>query len=141
MVGHNMINQSARKVVLPRCAEQNLGVINVFTVRNVFSVPARLRQVVGELVSAGVLSKGALDPADPLGWLTSSEEPGAPQTLIEAAYRYAAHTQPVTAVMCGSIDMAEVEQNLASLERGPLPAGLLERLLAVFAHVDVPVGN
>src|SRR5262245_40534322 len=49
MVAHNMINQSAQQSVFPICQELNLGVINVFTVRRVFSVPSRLEEVVRDL--------------------------------------------------------------------------------------------
>ena len=138
MVGHNMLNQSARATVFPICQERNLGVFNIFTVRNVFSIPERLEEVIRELKDKGVLTEDAVPDTDPLGWLL---EDGECESLVEAAYRYAAHTPGVTTVMCGTIDRGELEQDIGFIEKGPLPQASLLRLHETFGHIAEAVGN
>ena len=138
MVGHNIINQSARQTVFPICAAQNLGVLNIFTVRNLFWNPPRLREVIDELVVGGLLAEDAESADDPLGWLV---EEGGCDSLVEAAYRYAAYTEPVSAVMCGTIEVDELEENIPSTGKGPLPSAALSRLYRTFGHIDEAIGN
>jgi aryl-alcohol dehydrogenase-like predicted oxidoreductase len=138
MVAHNMINQSAQATVFPTCRRLNLGVINVFTVRKVFSDAARLQQVVRDLKARGVVAADAVSHEAPLGWLLGATGAG---SLIEAAYRYAAYTDGVTAVMNGASDIPRLEQNVRSVLKGPLPPGHVERLRGIFGAVAEPVGN
>ena len=138
MVGHNMINQSAQRTLFPLCQQNNIGVLNIFTVRNLFANPPRLRQVIGDLKERKVLSEDALPATDPLGWLL---EDGECQSLIEAAYRYAAYTAGVTSVMCGAIARWQLEQDIAFVGKGTLSTGKLGRLRQTFGHIDEAVGN
>jgi len=138
MVGHNLVNQSAKRAVFPLCRAEDLGVINVFTVRNVFSNLQRLRLVLDDLATEGLLEVEEIPSATALVRLLTD---AGIDSLVEAAYRYAAFTDPVSTVMCGSIDVAEIEQNVGFVERGPLPPALVERLSAAFARVDRVVGN
>jgi aryl-alcohol dehydrogenase-like predicted oxidoreductase len=138
MVGHNMINQSAQRTVFPICVQKELGVLNVFTVRNLFWNRKRLAEVIADLKQRGVLADDALDDENPLGWLLEDGDCG---SLVEAAYRYAAFTQGVTAVMCGTIEIGELEENLKTVRKGPLPADIIERLQLTFGHVSEPIGN
>lgn len=138
MVAHNMINQSAQRSVFPACRERDLGVLNVFTVRKVFGTPGRLREVLDDLVARGVVDADAVAGDDPLGWLVDS---GSATTVIEAAYRYAAYTDGVTAVMNGANDIALLEQNVASVLKGPLPEATRERLGKLFGRVEEAIGN
>ncbi len=138
MVAHNMINQSAQDVVLPYCHEHGVGVINIFTVRNLFWNPERLREVLADLSDRGLLHGPATEDADPLGWLV---EDGIAGSLVEAAYRYCAYTPGVTAVMCGTLDVGELEQDAAFLDKGPLPSQAIHRLRETFRHVAEPIGN
>ena len=136
MVGHNMLNQSAGKWVLPYCIEQEIGTINVFTVRNVFSNLERLQQVVAELRTEGLLAEDS--PDQPFDRLLAG---GGIQALPEAAYRYAAFTEGVTTVMCGSIRLEHIKRNIASLEKGPLPADKIAWLRRSFGHIAKAIGN
>jgi L-galactose dehydrogenase len=137
MVAHNMINQSAQDSVFPLCREMNLGVLNIFTVRRVFSVPGRLQEVVADLKQRGVIDPSVPDK-DPLGWLVQSGEVA---TVIEAAYRYAAYTDGVSAVMNGATAVAMLEENIASVHKGPLKPETRERLHSMFGAVAEPIGN
>ncbi len=136
MVGHNMLNQSAEGWVLPYCIEQEIGTINVFTVRNVFSDRNRLGQVVAELRADGLLAEGL--PGQPFDHLLAD---GGIQSLPEAAYRYAAFTEGITTVMCGSIRLEHIQRNIASLEKGPLPTDRIAWLRRSFGHIARAIGN
>jgi aryl-alcohol dehydrogenase-like predicted oxidoreductase len=138
MVAHNMINQSAQDVVLPHCSEHGIGVVNIFTVRNLFWDPERLREVLDELAEKGLVRGPAAENADPLGWLVAD---GIAGSLVEAAYRYCAYTSGVTTVMCGTLDVGELEHDVAFLEEGPLPSQAIHRLRETFRHVAEPIGN
>lgn len=138
MVAHNMINQSAQRTISPLCQQMNLGVINIFTVRRVFGAPGRLQEVVRDLKKRGFIAPDALDDSDPLGWLLEQSDA---DTLIEAAYRYAAHTDGVTLVMNGANDVGLLEQNVQTIHKGPLPPAVIERLEMIFGGVAEAVGN
>jgi aryl-alcohol dehydrogenase-like predicted oxidoreductase len=138
MVGHNMLNQSARHHVFPACADGNIGVMNIYTSRRVFSDPERLREVVIELADRGSISGAAATDDQPLSWLLQS---GEVDSLVEAAYRYAAYTPGVTAVMTGTIDTDHLEQNVKSVVNGSLSVETLARLERDYGTVSEPIGN
>ena len=138
MAGHNMINQSAQRFVFPMCREKNIGVMNVFTVRNLFGNMPHLREVIADLKQRGLIVDDAESTADPLGWLLEESDC---ESRVEAAYRYAAYTDGVTSAMCGTIDQVELEENVAFIAKGPLQADKVERLRRTFGHISEPIGN
>ena len=138
MAGHNMINQSAQRLVFPLCRQKNIGVMNVFTVRNLFGNMPHLREVIADLKLRGLIVDDAESTADPLGWLLEESDC---ESRVEAAYRYAAYTDGVTSVMCGTIDQVELEENVAFIAKGPLPTEIIERLRRTFGRIAEPIGN
>ena len=138
MVAHNMINQSAQQTVLPYCAENDIGVINIFTVRRVFGVPGRLEEVLADLMQRRVIAEEDVDLSRPLDFLLEEGEVG---SLIEAAYRYAAYTPGVTTVMNGANEIPWLEENVRNIQKGPIAEKNRERLKKIFARVSEPIGN
>ena len=138
MVAHNLFNQSAQRTVFPMCIEQNLGVVNVFTVRNVFAQPRRLREVLSDLKARSLLNGGAIGEQDPLGWVAERSGAG---SLVEAAYRYAAYTEPVSTVMNGTLVLHELEENVRNIGKGRLAQTVVEDLRDMFHRVAEPIGN
>ena len=138
IVGHNMLNQSASRNVFPACVDRNVGVMNIYTSRRVMSDPGRLREVLADLAARGVVADDVASAEEPLGWLIES---GEADTLVEAAYRYAAYTEGVSTVMTGTIDPVHLEQNVESVLEGPLSADATERLHREFGSVTDPIGN
>lgn len=138
MTGQNMLNQSARHTVFPICKEKNIGVMNVFTVRNLFWNLPYLEEVIADLKKRGVIPEDAVPDKNPLGWVLDYE---GVDSMVEAGYRYAAYTDPVTSVMCGTIDKSELQEDARLIEKGPLPQELLDRLHSIFGHIDEPLGN
>ena len=138
MVGHNMLNQSARRDLFPACVDRDVGVMNIYTSRSVFADPLRLREVLAGLAARGVISDDVAFAEEPLGWLIESGEAG---SLVEAAYRYAAYTEGVSSVMTGTIDTGHLEQNVESVLKGPLSPEATARLRSDFGAVTDPIGN
>jgi len=137
MVAYNMINQSAERVVFPMCREKDVGVLNIFTVRNVFSNPDRLKEVIQDFKARGVLMQDALSDHDPLGWLLEGDE----DSLVGAAYRFVAGNHVVSCIMTGTINVDHLDQNVKALEKPPLPDEKVHRLRQLFGHIAEPVGN
>ena len=55
--------------------------------------------------------------------------------------RYAAYAAGVTTVMCGTIGRDRIEQDIAFVERGPLPEHTILRLGQVFRNIAESIGN
>ena len=137
MVAYNLMNHTAERAVLPQCQAKDVGAIGIYTVRNVFSVPKRLTEVVVDLKKRGLLADDAIADEDGLAWLLDDENP----TLVSAAYRFSAGHEAISTVMCGSIDIDHLDANVRTIERGPLPSEKQARLRQLFGHLTDPVGN
>lgn len=138
MVGFNLLNPSARDRVLPLTRERGVGVEVMFAVRRALSHPDELRKVAAQLVEDGYVAGSALDPDDPLGFLVHD---GGAASVVDAAYRFVRHEPGCHVVLTGTGNPAHLEQNLASIGRPPLPPADLERLRALFGHLDHLSGN
>ena len=66
MVGFNILNQSARRELLPLCLEHGIGVTCMFAVRNAFSNPAVLARIVRDLIAAGEVDAAEVEVDRPL---------------------------------------------------------------------------
>ena len=108
--------------------------MNIFTVRNVFRDPRRLAEVVTDLQDRGILPAD-LDAGDPFGWLPDVD------SLVEAAYRYAAYAPGVSTVMCGTVTLEKVAADIGYLAQGPLADESIARLERAFGHIAEAIGN
>lgn len=138
MAGFNMLNQSARKEVLPKALERNVGTLVMFAVRRALSQPKRLREVWTELRKKGLVDGGAGNPDAPLDFLMAD---GKASSLIDAAYRFCRHQPGVNVVLSGTGSADHLKENLASLAKPPLPQPVTEKLAQIFAKVDCVTGN
>lgn len=137
MAAYNLVNQSAERTVFPYCVKNNVGVLNIFTVRSVFSRPARLREVLNDLVARGIVPPEAAEGATPLEWLT--RETGG--SLVNAAYRFAAANHNVSTIMTGTLNPEHLADNVGMMEQAPLSATQVARLRELFGKVAEPIGN
>jgi aryl-alcohol dehydrogenase-like predicted oxidoreductase len=133
MVGFNLLNSSARDRVFPATIARDIGVEVMFAVRRVIGRPDEVRRVVAELVADGRIAGDALDADDPLGFLVHE---GGATSVIDAAYRFARHEPGCHVILTGTGDVTHLEANVRSIDAGPLPSADLERLRAVFGHLD-----
>lgn len=133
MVGFNLLNQSARNRVLPAAIEHDVGVEVMFAVRQALSQPEVLRRLIAGLIEGGYLAPGDVDRHDPLGFLVHE---GGATSVVDAAYRFCRHEPGCHVVLTGTGRVDHLERNVASIDRGPLPAEDLDRLRRLFAGVD-----
>jgi aryl-alcohol dehydrogenase-like predicted oxidoreductase len=132
MVGFNLLNPSARKTILPETRRLGVGVLIMFAVRRALTSPARLREVIEELIERGTLERGQLDVRDALGYLGD---------VRDAAYRFCAHEPGADLVLTGTGSPEHLEENVKSLCAPPLPPELLARLERSFGHVTSVSGH
>jgi aryl-alcohol dehydrogenase-like predicted oxidoreductase len=132
MLAFHMLHQNARKAVLQRTRANGIGTLCMFAVRNIFSKPGLLQTTVADLIAEGKLDKGAVDAADPLGFLVKA---GGATSVIDAAYRFARHEPGIDVVLFGTGSVAHLKSNIASILGPPLPAADVARLTALFGHL------
>ncbi|MDR1972466.1 MAG: aldo/keto reductase [Treponema sp.] len=136
MTGYNILNPSAAKRVLPGAVERNVGVLCMFAVRQALHDPVQLKKDI-----ARILEKGQADPAlvkdeKVLDFLVQGDS-----GLTEAAYRFCRHTPGIGVVLTGTGNRDHLKENLASIQKGPLPAETLEKLETLFGKVDCVSGQ
>ncbi len=132
MVGFNMLNQTARRKVLPETRKKGIATECMFAVRRAFSKPPRLREILVDLRRSGEIDADALDLFDPLGWVLDESDA---KSLPEAAYRFCRHEPGIDVVLTGTGNIRHLEENVASLLRPPLPSEVVQRLKNTFGRV------
>jgi aryl-alcohol dehydrogenase-like predicted oxidoreductase len=137
MVAYNMLNQSAEQEVFPLCQKNEVGVINIYSVRNVFSQPNRLREVMADLKQRHLLAQDAVPDEAPLDWLLDDEV----DSLVNAAYRFVISQPAVSTVMTGTLNIEHLEENVKTVQKPGLSPDKLERLRQLFGHIAEPIGN
>jgi L-galactose dehydrogenase len=138
MVGLNFINQSALASILPMAQERRIGTLCMYAVRWGLVDREQAAILIEEAVRRGEIDRGALDAADPLGFL---EEGGRPIPLTEAAYRFCRHAPGMDVILTGTGKLDHLEANLRSIQAPPLPPPVLDRLRRVFGKVTTITGN
>jgi len=133
MVGFNILNQSARERVFPHTRAKGIGTLAMFVVRNAFSRPERLAEVMAKLIDDGRVDPADVDPADPLGFLL---EDGVATSFTDASYRFCRDETGMDVVLTGTGSIEHLEANVASMARPPLPEATRERLRGIFQGVD-----
>jgi len=138
MLGLNFVNQTAIHKILPATQEKGIGTLCMFAVRGPLARQETARALVEKLIGTGEVDPASVDRDDPLGFLTA---PGVASSLTEAAYRYCRHTPGIDVTMTGTGNVDHLLQNLASINAGPLPGAVLDRLTAIFGKVTSESGE
>lgn len=133
MVAFHLMHQNAEKLLFPLTKKKGIGTLIMFAVRTLFSEPGRLQKDIHELVASGKLPKTLLHETNPLDFLI--HEDGA-ETVIDACYRYARHTDGADVVLFGTSNIEHLEKNLASITRPPLPDSDIMKLRGLFQHLE-----
>jgi len=126
MVGYNILNPSAAKALLPTYIRRNVGTLCMFAVRNAFSNPERLRELLEPI------GKENLD------WLI---EDGYASSMTEAAYRFCRHTKGIHVILTGTGSTAHLLENIKSINMEPLDKKAVERLHTIFSDVNSVSGQ
>jgi aryl-alcohol dehydrogenase-like predicted oxidoreductase len=133
MLAFHMLNQNARRAILPATRARGIGTLLMFVVRNIFSRPEALARALAELGASGrIPATLAADPA-PLSFLVHA---GGAANLTDAAYRYARHEPGADVVLFGTGDVAHLRANVASILSPKLPDADTAKLAAMFGHLQ-----
>ncbi len=133
MLAFHMMNQNARRVILPTAQRRGVGTLLMFVVRNIFSRPDALARSMAALVTSGQVPAALAAQAEPLSFLV--HEAGA-LDLTDAAYRYARHEPGVGVVLFGTGDRTHLRANVESILRPKLPDADTARLATLFGHLQ-----
>ena len=122
---YSMMWREAEVSVIPTCKEHNVGV------------------VVGSPLQQGALTGRFDDMLDDMQWLAPQrlaqykalyaflDEIG--MDIIECAMRWVLNNDDVDCMLTGARTVAQLEQNLDAIEKGPLPADIMARLDEIHA--------
>jgi len=138
MVGFNILNQSARELVIPQATAKNIGVLSMFAVRRALSSEKNLRKAILKLQQMGYAELESLNAENPLDFLFKE---GGAKNITDAAYRFCRHQPGVDVVLFGTGNVEHLAANVASLLRPPLPDPDLLKLKELFGNVDDFTGN
>lgn len=138
MLGFNMLNQTARKLLFPVAQALDLGTLIMFAVRRGLNSAANTAEVVAELVERGEVDAGMIDPADPLGFLCADPHI---RNQLEAAYRFCRHEPGAQVVLTGTGSAAHLEENISAILAPPLPRDVVDRLERIFGRVTTASGE
>jgi aryl-alcohol dehydrogenase-like predicted oxidoreductase len=138
MTGYNILNPSAAKRVLPAAIEKNLGVLCMFAVRQALHDPAQLKKDIERILEKGQADPSLVQDGGVLDFLVKS---GAAGSVVEAAYRFCRHTPGIGVVLTGTGNADHLRENIASIQKGPLPPAILEKLETLFGGVDCVSGQ
>jgi aryl-alcohol dehydrogenase-like predicted oxidoreductase len=137
MVGFSMLHQGARTRVFPATRENGIGTLLMFAVRSIFADPPRVARELRELAEKGLVEKSLGETEDPLGFLVHA---GGAANMTEAAYRYVRHEPGVDVVLFGTGSAAHLRENIAAINKPPLPEADRAKLKALFGHLSNGIG-
>ena len=138
MVGHNMINPSARDSVFPLTMKNDVGTLIMFAVRRALTNAELAKEVIEKLVANGSVEARRVDSKDPLAFVT--KHPNV-KSLVEAAYRYCRHEPGAHVILTGTGSVDHLRENVESILAPPLPDDLLRELALIFGKVDSVSGD
>ena len=131
MLKYGILNQIAAKEALPLAQEHGVGVLNMASVRIKLPVPALLEELIAEWKDKGYIGRDSVPAQDPLGWLVHGDV----DSVVSAAYKFAADHAAVHSVVTGTSSMAHLEANIAALEEPRLSGEDAARLRGLFGDV------
>jgi len=138
MVGFNLINPSARQTVLPLTSKNNVGVLNMFAVRNVLGNPDHLVSFVEKLIAEGQTNINRSDLDSLVQDLLAATSSG---MLTESAYRFCAHEPDNQVILTGTGKIGHLHENVAAIGESELPGELRQRLEVAFGHINSVSGD
>ena len=133
MVGFNILNQSARDLILKQTIKKNIGMLVMFAVRLALSRPQRLKECIDKLIETKQINASDIDKSDPLGFLI--HESGA-SNVVDAAYRFCRYEPGTHVILSGTGNLNHLKENIKSILRPPLPEEDVIRLKEIFRKVD-----
>ena len=131
MLKYGILNQWAAREILPLALRHDVGILNMAAARIRLPNPTLLAETVADWKSRGLLARDALPDENPLGWLVSGDV----ESVISAAYKFAADHPAVASVITGTSNPAHLESNARAMERPYLRDADRRRLEMIFGGV------
>ena len=131
MLKYGILNQIAAKEALPLAMEHGVGVLNMASVRIKLPVPTLLEELMAEWKEKGYIAADSVPASNPLDWLVHDDV----DSVVSAAYKFAADHPAVHSVITGTSSMAHLEANIAALEEPRLSGEDSARLRGLFGDI------
>lgn len=138
MIGFNILNQTARDLVMPMIQKQNVGTMVMFAIREALSKPERLSQTIMQLIAEGKLDPSRMNADTPLDFLMHGNGHA---DIVDACYRFCRDEPGMHVVLTGTSRVEHLAANLRSITAPPLNASHRQRLIDIFKNVDNLCGN
>lgn len=133
MVGFNFVNQLALRHVIPEAKKHGTGTMGIYAVRGQLSKFENANRLVRDLIATGEVDAADIDdPENPLGFLITE---GGASSLTNAAYRFNRHAPGADVVVTGTGNIDHLKENVRTINEGPLPQPVLDRLERIFGRV------
>jgi L-galactose dehydrogenase len=137
MVGYNMLTPLPETTALAVAHAHDIGVLVMCAVRRAIARPEKLRELIAGLKAAGEIRPDALPDEGPFDWLVRDGV----ESVVAAAYKFAADHPAVSCVLTGTATTEHLEQNVRAVLGPPLPAADRRRLVETFMPVGRNLGN
>lgn len=134
MLKYGILNQSAAKEIFPLALRHNVGILNMASVRVKLTRPEELETLMMQWRERGLIPADSLPAADPLGWLVGDGV----ESVVSAGYKFAADHPAIATVITGTSSLANLERNVAALERPRLPTAAKRKLVELFGELAEP---
>ncbi len=131
MLKFGILNQHMAREVLPLALEHDVGILNMAAVRIKLPDLKRLRETIADWKGRGLVPNEALPDDDPLGWLVRDDV----DSVISAAYKFAAEHPAISSVITGTSNIPHLESNVRAMERPYLHLSDRTRLEQLFSHI------
>ena len=131
MLKFGILNQHVARECLPLALKHDVGILNMAAVRIKLPNTELLRQTVVDWKSQGHLSLDEVPDSNPLGWLVHDHV----ETVIDAAYKFAADHPAIGSVITGTSNLDHLEANVRAMDVPYLPTADRERLQHLFGHI------
>lgn len=129
MVAFNMTHQNAKRTLFPGMRAKGIGSLNMIAVRQLFSRPQLLAETMRKLAQEGKVPAWLGETDEPLSFLVHD---GGASSVIDACYRFSRHHSGVDVVLFGTGSRAHMLENVASINKPPLPEEDVKKIDALF---------
>ena len=132
MLAFSIMNQNAKKEILPKTMSKNIGTMSMFVVRSLFSVKGRLKKEIDRLVKNKQLPEWFLDEKEPLEYFLKDSSA---HNIIDACYRYVRHQKGIDTVLFGTGDIDHLKKNIRSIVNSKLSDECINKFNQYFSHL------
>ncbi len=131
MLKYGILNQYAAKEILPLAVKHDVGILNMAAVRIKLPNPKLLEETIADWKSRGLVPEDALPDKRPLDWLIHGDV----ESVVAAAYKFAADHSAISSVITGTSNLAHLESNARAMDTPTLDSADHARLKRLFAHI------